>query len=885
MSKYNIRTDSHGFLVGRGGRDVLQNIADDTSETLNIVKSGRVLSGKAAKVHTVGQSKSGQKKAGSVRLQVDNTAVIDNVVTKVIKEQKKAISGDAKERDKQTDRIVEAVVKEKVSKARKRGANGRFMSDSESVQSSRNTARYQQKTINNSVVQTALLRKIDKSLKGGRGGGGNGGGFLSGIAKAAGLGMLGRMAGGGAGMLGKIGRFGMKSRFAPLMLLGGLMAGVGIESSIMSRGEKNKAHFKNGMGILGGMGGAAAGAAIGQALIPIPVVGAIVGGLAGSFMGGQLGEWAANQVDKRLDPKLSQKMFSSWKGFTSTVSGQASNFWRNNAPKSWQNMSDSIAAYSKSVFDSFSGYMKEKWDAFTNNKVVKAVSEKTSAAVANTKMAASTLLGKEATVVGGLSATAAQTKKLEDELYKSHSIKSRENTAGGLAHAGTYALAQDAKSVFGSDFKYYSSFKDAYHAKNSPRSTHNKGLAFDMANKSGSKEAGYRQAVALYEKLTSQGFNGMLLTKRNGKKQTIGNGTDFTIIDEYNLPSAKASGGHLHFNWGNIKGKHGAEAADKYYRATRGGGVVSGYSTVVGRAGDYFGDLFARKGKQKTRNKILDATLNDANRAKRADGFLRGFNGGETITGLNAEQTAALAAMVAGTESGFNYQNRKNPFGFAGAYQMGAQALEQIGYLKKGTTKRGAPDAVNNAYMRNPNNWTSKVKGGLEEFYNNPRLQDEAYVKYTNANIAALRLKGVSDSAIGIGNLEQTAFATKAAHLKGAGGAAKLLKRGIDSRDGFGTSARQYGLDARQASPIFYSAALKVRGASSAGTPKAIKAIEIKAQPQQMRGAKGGNGAGGNVSGSGQVRQVAHLGATGRTVSNNQVAHIASGGIIRNQQQ
>ena len=57
MSKYNIRTDSHGFLVGRGGRDVLQNIADDTSETLNIVKSGRVLSGKAAKVHTVGQAK------------------------------------------------------------------------------------------------------------------------------------------------------------------------------------------------------------------------------------------------------------------------------------------------------------------------------------------------------------------------------------------------------------------------------------------------------------------------------------------------------------------------------------------------------------------------------------------------------------------------------------------------------------------------------------------------------------------------------------------------------------------------------------------------------------------------------------------------------------
>lgn len=881
MSKYNIRTDSHGFLVGRGGRDVLQNIADDTSETLNIIKSGRVLSGKAAKVHTVGQANSGRKKTNSVRLQVDNTAVIDNVVTKVIKEQKKVISDDAKERDKQTDRIVEAVAKDKVSKARKRGANGRFMSDSESLRSSRNTARYQQKTINNSVVQTALLRKIDKSLKGGRGGG-RGGGLLGSIAKVAGLGMLGRMAGGWAGMLGKIGRFGMKSRFAPLMLLGGLMAGVGIESSIMSRSEKNKAHFKNGMGVLGGLGGAAAGAAIGQALIPIPVVGAIVGGLAGSFMGGQLGEWAANQVDKRLDPKLSQKMFSSWKGFTSTVSAKAGNFWRNNAPKSWQNMSDSIAAYSKSVFDSFSGYMKEKWDAFTNSKVVKAVSETASAAVANTKMAASTLLGKEATVVGGSSATVSQAKKLEDELYKSHSIKSRENTAAGLAHAGTYALAQDAKSVFGSDFKYYSSFKDAYHAKKSPRSTHNMGLAFDMANKSGSKEAGYQQAVALYEKLTQQGFNGMLLTKRNGKKHTIGNGTDFTIIDEYNLPSAKSSGGHLHFNWGNIKGKHGAEAADKYYRATRGGGVVSGYSTIVGRAGDYFSDLFARKGKQKTRNKILDTTLNDANRAKRADAFLRGFNGG-SITGLNAEQTAALAAMVAGTESGFDYQNRSNPFGFAGAYQMGAQALEEIGYLKKGTTKRGAPDAVNNAYMRNPNNWT--IKGGLEAFYSNPRLQDAAYVKYTNANIAALRRIGVSDSVIGIGNLEKTAYATKAAHLKGASGAAKLLKRGIDSRDGFGTSARKYGLDAQQASPIFYSAALKVRGASSAGMPKAIKSIEIKSQAQPMRGAKGGSGAGGNGSSGEQVRQVAHLGATGRTVSNNQVAHIASGGIIRNQQQ
>ncbi len=56
----------------------------------------------------------------------------------------------------------------------------------------------------------------------------------------------------------------------------------------------------------------------------------------------------------------------------------------------------------------------------------------------------------------------------------------------------------------------------------------------------------------------------------------------------------------------------------------------------------------------------------------------------------------------------------KNRLGYLGRYQMGAKALADIGYVKKGTTNKG---------LTNPSNW---LVGNYKEFMNNPEMQDKA---------------------------------------------------------------------------------------------------------------------------------------------------------------
>jgi hypothetical protein len=110
-----------------------------------------------------------------------------------------------------------------------------------------------------------------------------------------------------------------------------------------------------------------------------------------------------------------------------------------------------------------------------------------------------------------------------------------------------------------------------------------------------------------------------------------------------------------------------------------------------------------------------------------------------TIAGLTPENYEKFRAQRFKDESGSNYipidpqatarglPNGVNRLGYAGGYQMGAEALETVGYLKPGTSKLG------NAALYDPNNWTGA--GGqpknLNEFLYNSASQDKAYEKYT----------------------------------------------------------------------------------------------------------------------------------------------------------
>lgn len=131
-------------------------------------------------------------------------------------------------------------------------------------------------------------------------------------------------------------------------------------------------------------------------------------------------------------------------------------------------------------------------------------------------------------------------------------------------------------------------------------------------------------------------------------------------------------------------------------------------------------------------------------------------------------------------ESGDNYQNMRNPYGYVGAYQFGAPALETVGLVKPGVSKQG------NSALRDPNNWN--IPGGLNTFLSSPQIQDQAARKLLSANQQVLQNAGVINA--------NTPVSTRngylaAAHLKGAQGAINLF-HGKDSADAFGTRASDY---------------------------------------------------------------------------------------------
>ena len=72
-----------------------------------------------------------------------------------------------------------------------------------------------------------------------------------------------------------------------------------------------------------------------------------------------------------------------------------------------------------------------------------------------------------------------------------------------------------------------------------------------------------------------------------------------------------------------------------------------------------------------------------------------------------------------------------NRLGYLGLYQMGAPALADAGFVKRGTTNQG---------LNNPKNW---IVGDKKEFLSTPELQDKAFQAYTNKNYERALKKGL----------------------------------------------------------------------------------------------------------------------------------------------
>ena len=168
-------------------------------------------------------------------------------------------------------------------------------------------------------------------------------------------GIFGRVGGlvGGLSRAGRLGKGLVKGGLIAAVL--GLLDGVHIERSDLTRGEKNKAHAKNIAVGAGGVAGAALGATIGSV---IPVVGTTIGGIVGGMAGAWLSEQFTDYLDSLIDPKISKKMFNSWEDFTDGVS----HLWRDLTARAGERFGGFVQGVTRK-WDGISQAAKNVWES------------------------------------------------------------------------------------------------------------------------------------------------------------------------------------------------------------------------------------------------------------------------------------------------------------------------------------------------------------------------------------------------------------------------------------------------------------------------------------------------------------------------------------------
>jgi hypothetical protein len=161
------------------------------------------------------------------------------------------------------------------------------------------------------------------------------------------------------------------------------------------------------------------------------------------------------------------------------------------------------------------------------------------------------------------------------------------------------------------------------------------------------------------------------------------------------------------------------------------------------------------------------------------------------VRGLTNGQTATLIARLRQRESSGNYRIW-NKWGYIGAYQFGASALAEIGYMHphklEGQPKcvhMGVCGARHLAYLRDPGNWVAGYS--FNAFMTSPAMQDNAFVLLANRNISEGFRRGV----LRADNPKRIAGFVAVSHLQGVGTARNYYLHKINTKRG-GAYASEY---------------------------------------------------------------------------------------------
>lgn len=158
---------------------------------------------------------------------------------------------------------------------------------------------------------------------------------------------------------------------------------------------------------------------------------------------------------------------------------------------------------------------------------------------------------------------------------------------------------------------------------------------------------------------------------------------------------------------------------------------------------------------------------------------------------LSQTDVDKLFAAIGKKESNGNY-SAINTIGFMGKYQFGIPALEDLGYIKSGTTRTYQTQNLKVNDARNDDGvWTGKDGvSSLSSFLSNKQAQENAMLASQKNWFKRLQSRGILSANP---TREETAGYLAVCHLKGIGkGGASDYANGADIPDAYGTKPSTY---------------------------------------------------------------------------------------------
>jgi hypothetical protein len=527
-----LKHDKDGFLVGRGGKDVLEVIHDNTEEILSHLKatppaqpSPKLHIGlklpKASTPKTPPPKPRNQ--SHGIRHRDANGRFMERGASPTPQDKKINQSHAA------THKAQQEQIKLLKRMAKQKNADKGY----KPVPSVLNGRGLNQAAMNFAQGKSASKGGVAPSSKVGN--------FLDGSKK-----LLGGVLRAGGGLIRKLPVLGTLLGLGTAAWQMSRLGGAGLSGEQKGQ-QKSRVWGRLGGGLAGAAAGGVAGASIGSV---VPVVGTALGGMIGAVIGGMGGEHIGQEVGEWLYQKDWKDAWDNTRHAMTTMFGHSTRSFTAFAQEAFERFKATfpvIASYIEAMAQSVQDVAKA-----AVSKVIEGMQAVKEAFNGQETQGANpdgtlTITQKVGAAVGSATRTSVDWLKSNNPFsYEGLKLKAGA-TNGGTTEYGLTAMVHAINDRFGKDVLRHAALNDKYHHKSiGYHSLHKDGLGFDTtfdsANQmqakglnNGKNTAAKQRYAEIKQYVESMGFT------------VGGKGSDIELVDEYNNKSKKATGGHIHF--------------------------------------------------------------------------------------------------------------------------------------------------------------------------------------------------------------------------------------------------------------------------------------------------------------------------------------------------